>query len=409
MVGTNATHFRIAIVGAGLGGLCLAQNLRRHGIMAEIFERDQSPWERPQGYRLHLDADGINALHDSLTPDLFRLFDETSMKAAAFTTIVDTQLAIRMRRSHDQHGGTHVRPHAGLPAHVNVNRATLRELLLSGLGEQLHFGCKLTSVAEHADGVALHFDDGSRVDADILVGADGIRSPVRAWRAPQLQTQDSGVRAIYGRIPLPAALTCLPEQAREDVFTVAVDERQAFFGLGPVVFPCRPELAAEAVSSARLSPQEDYVVAIVGGRQALFGVDDVALRGMGSSCLRDLAKAMLASWPEPTRAILERCDPSSFFAVEMYTSVPGVLPRPTRSTLLGDAIHAMTPTLGRGANLALRDAALLGRHLAAVLAGTTNIDQALAAYESEMVPYGFDVVREAAAMGARLMGQAPLP
>ena len=387
----------------------MAQNLRRQGILADVFERDRSPWDRPQGYRLHLDADGINALHDSLTPDLFRLFDETSMKAAAFTTIVDTQLAIRMRRSHDQHGGTHAQPHDGLPAHVNVNRATLRELLLSGLGKQVHFGSKLTSVAEHADGVILHFDDGSRVDADILVGADGIRSPVRTWRAPQLQTRDSGVRAIYGRIPLPAALSCVPEHAQRDVFTVAVDERQAFFGLGPVVFPRRPELAAAPVSSARLSPQEDYIVAIVGGRQALFGVDEAALRGMSSSSLRDLATSVLASWPAATRLILERCDVSSFFAVEMYTSVPGVLPRPTRSTLLGDAIHAMTPTLGRGANLALRDAALLGHHLSAVLAGTIDIAHALAAYESEMVPYGFEVVREAAAMGVRLMGQTQLP
>jgi 2-polyprenyl-6-methoxyphenol hydroxylase-like FAD-dependent oxidoreductase len=69
----------------------------------------------------------------------------------------------------------------------------------------------------------------------------------------------------------------------------------------------------------------------------------------------------------------------------------------------------MTPTLGRGAHVALRGAALLGRRLEAVAADGTPLAAALAAYEAEMLPYGFDVVRSAAAMGTRWMGQRPLP
>jgi 2-polyprenyl-6-methoxyphenol hydroxylase-like FAD-dependent oxidoreductase len=78
-------------------------------------------------------------------------------------------------------------------------------------------------------------------------------------------------------------------------------------------------------------------------------------------------------------------------------------------TLLGDAIHAMTPTLGRGANVAMRDAALLGRLLTLAAAGEVDRIDALHAYESEMLRYGFDVVRQSAAMGQRLMGQNALP
>jgi 2-polyprenyl-6-methoxyphenol hydroxylase-like FAD-dependent oxidoreductase len=76
---------------------------------------------------------------------------------------------------------------------------------------------------------------------------------------------------------------------------------------------------------------------------------------------------------------------------------------------VGDAIHAMTPTLGRGANVAMRDGALLGRELKKVASGEVTLRDALAAYERGMLDYGFAVVREAAKMGEQRMAQNPLP
>jgi 2-polyprenyl-6-methoxyphenol hydroxylase-like FAD-dependent oxidoreductase len=93
----------------------------------------------------------------------------------------------------------------------------------------------------------------------------------------------------------------------------------------------------------------------------------------------------------------------------MYTSVPFNLDAPNNVTLLGDAIHAMTPTLGRGANLAMRDGALLGRQIKVAAEGKQTIPQALALYEREMVEYGFQVVRESVEIGEARMGQNPLP
>ena len=93
----------------------------------------------------------------------------------------------------------------------------------------------------------------------------------------------------------------------------------------------------------------------------------------------------------------------------MSTSIPCEMPPSANVTLLGDAIHAMTPTLGRGANIAMRDGALLGRHLEEVVQGRRPLSDALRAYETDMTRYGFDVVRQSAALGARLMGQNPLP
>jgi 2-polyprenyl-6-methoxyphenol hydroxylase-like FAD-dependent oxidoreductase len=69
----------------------------------------------------------------------------------------------------------------------------------------------------------------------------------------------------------------------------------------------------------------------------------------------------------------------------------------------------MIPTLGRGANVAMRDGALLGRWLKAVTRGEVNLIDALEAYEANMLRYGFQVVREAAQIGRQRMAQNPLP
>jgi 2-polyprenyl-6-methoxyphenol hydroxylase-like FAD-dependent oxidoreductase len=200
------SSLKVIVAGAGLGGLCLAQALRRLDIEVEVFERDKSPWDRPQGYRLHLDSDGIHALHQSLSPELYELFDATSMKALPFTTIVDTALAVQKRIPDDEHGSTEEHLREGTAAHMNVNRATVRQILLTALDDIVHFGKAVSHYDSTADGVTATFEDGTTAKGDLLVGADGIRSPVRKKRVPHAQMQDSGVRAVYGRLPIAAAL-----------------------------------------------------------------------------------------------------------------------------------------------------------------------------------------------------------
>ena len=70
-----STNLNVLIIGAGLGGLTLARSLRSSGIAFEIYERDLSPWDRPQGYRLHLDGDAINAAREVLSPELAQVFE----------------------------------------------------------------------------------------------------------------------------------------------------------------------------------------------------------------------------------------------------------------------------------------------------------------------------------------------
>ena len=89
----------------------------------------------------------------------------------------------------------------------------------------------------------------------------------------------------------------------------------------------------------------------------------------------------------------------------MSTGVPCTLDPPANVTLLGDAIRGMTPTLGRGANIAMRDGTLLGRELKKVAYGATSLNASLAIYERGLLEYGFAVVREAANIGEQHMAQ----
>lgn len=403
-------ELKVLIAGTGLGGLTLAQSLRGNDIDVALFERDASPWDRPQGYRLHLDADARNAAREVMTDDLWAVFGATSHVTETYTTILGTDLSVIKRIPTDDEFDDRVWPGRDpVPGHANVDRATLRQILLSGLHDAIHYGKTLEDYEDTGDGVVAHFSDGTTERGDVLVGADGIRSPVRRQRAPGCDTVDAGITAIYGRIPMPAATAIAPAEVVSDVFTIASDQRKAFLGLGAVQFPVRPaEAAAEYAPETALRQQDDYVVAIVGGRHEYFPALTAGEHRTPEQ-LQQIALETLDDWPITATDVIRAGDPASFFPVEMSTSVPCTLDTPTRVTLLGDAIHAMTPTLGRGANLAMRDGALLGRSLKAVARGRTDLQAALTVYEQEMLRYGFEVVRAAATTGQQRMAQNPLP
>ncbi|RSM44923.1 FAD-dependent monooxygenase [Amycolatopsis balhimycina DSM 5908] len=401
---------KVLIAGAGLGGLTLAQSLRGHSIDVSLFERDSSPWDRPQGYRLHLDADALNTVAEVLPPAHRAVFDATAQRTEPFTTILDTDLSVIKRLpTVDEHDPA-TWPHHPVPVgHANVDRATLRQILLHDVEDAVHYDKALTHYENDGKGVTAYFADGTSARGDVLVGADGIRSAVRRQRAPGHDAVDAGITAIYGRLPLKAAEPLVPDPVLTDIFTIAADSRKVFLGLGPVRFPQPPgQAAAELTPGMAMIPREDYLVCIVGGRHEHFPRLAEAATARSRHDLRGLAAYTVRDWPQTVTELFDVADPESFFSVRMSTSVPHGLDEPTNVTLLGDAIHAMTPTLGRGANVAMRDGALLGRALTAVAAGHRELPSALAGYEQSMLSYGFDVVRSAARIGEQRMAQNPL-
>ena len=95
------SQFTVLVCGSGLGGLCLAQSLRVAGIDVRVYERDSGPWDRPQGYRLHIDTDGVQALAAVLPREHYRLFEATAMRPLPFTTIVTTGFEVLRRVASD--------------------------------------------------------------------------------------------------------------------------------------------------------------------------------------------------------------------------------------------------------------------------------------------------------------------
>jgi len=160
----------VVIIGGGVGGLCLAQGLRKTGISAAVYERDESPKFRDQGYRISLKAAGAGALAECLPANLFDLAVATSIRTAARMVFLDEQLRPKFERPlhHDPLG----------PGGFGVNRLTLREILLAGL--DVRFGKTCTGYSAAPEGrVIAHFTDGTSAGGDLLVGADGTGSAVR--------------------------------------------------------------------------------------------------------------------------------------------------------------------------------------------------------------------------------------
>ncbi|MGV4988996.1 FAD-dependent oxidoreductase [Streptomyces sp. NRAIS4] len=193
------------------------------------------------------------------------------------------------------------------------------------------------------------------------------------------------------------------------VFTPVIGPGKQYVGVAPVEFPESPARAAERlVPMAVLDDTADYMTVSFGTRREYIPCDDAQLQAMTGSELQRMSLRMIDRWHPQVRRIVEHWLPESIFPLTLRTSVPVSAWQTSRITLLGDAVHAMSPAGGIGANTALRDARLLAAALAEAADGRWLID-VLADYESAMTRYGFDAVRASAANGQRMLGQDPLP
>jgi 2-polyprenyl-6-methoxyphenol hydroxylase-like FAD-dependent oxidoreductase len=391
---------RVLIIGAGVGGLCLAQGLRRDGVDVTVFERDPSAAIREQGYRIHIDPHGHRALHECLPAHLYDLHVATSSqpggRLAAFTETLDEVFSQDFGVETDY-----------VDAHRSVNRFTFRQVLLGDGGDlagAVRFGAEFTGYELLPDrSVRAHFADGSTASGDVLVAADGIGSRVRAQRLPHARIHDLGIRLVYGRIPITEATAALfPEQLYRGLKWIT-DPHGAMLGLGSMHFRERPAAAA-----ARLAPGAvvdevgDYSMCVFGAHRSVVGLSDEDLADRTPDQLWDIVRERTAGWHPVLRELVAAADPGAAFPIAVRTSVPFDRWPASPVTLLGDAVHAMTPAGGVGANAALRDAATLRRALVAADRGETGLLDAVAAYEEDMVGYGFDTVRFSLDQAARL-------
>lgn len=372
---------RVAIVGAGIGGLALAHGLRRAGVDATVYERDPSPRHRNQGYRIHISSVGEEALAALLPDAVRRRVIATATLPGDLVAGFDDQLRPQFEQ---------VFAVSGPDAITSVDRYAFRRAMMTGLDDTLVFGKQFTSYVETADGVSVRFADGTSVTADVLVGADGVGSRVRAQLLPALEVIDIGVRCLYGKVPLTPSVRALAPEAFLRGFCFASDGAGLGLAFAPVLFRTPPE------------EYGDYLMAVMTGTNAVLGKSDDELFAMSPPDLWRLVGDRAASWHPAIRELLEAGDVDAAFPITLRTSTRIESWAGGRVTLLGDSVHPVTPAAGAGANTALWDAALLAR----ALTDDGPVSDALTAYQDEMTANGQAIVTESLQNAERMFNVA---
>ena len=344
---------RIAVIGAGIGGLCTAVGLRGAGIEVEVFER--SPEHRPSGSGISVFGNGVAALRSLGLGDAF---DAISARAATF------------RGGQRRPDGAWL---ATIPAEATtelrvVHRVDLNRILREALGDDaIRLGTTVVDVSTDGRTVTFEGPHGTigTEEYDIVVAADGIRSRVRAARPGDPGLRYSGYGAWRGVTREPVDL------GGEAGETWGRDER---FGLAP------------------LADGRVYWFAVAGLPEGHRFDDEYAE-----------VRRRFAGWHAPIGELIEKTDPHAVARHDIHD-----LARPLgsfrhgRCVLLGDAAHAMTPDLGQGGGQAMEDAATLVALLAPLASGTVPeaIDAALDRYDRERRARVQPIARRARAVGA---------
>lgn len=197
---TAHPHLRIAIVGAGIGGLTLFLALRQRGVSAEIFEQAHELTEI--GAAVGLLANGVRELRR------VGVFDALIAASTEPTELIYRDGCTGERiASHPARIHAAYRKRFGAPF-VGIHRAELQRILAGAVGpENLHLGRRLIDVDDRGDRITLRFAEGPNAEADVVIAADGVRSTARRYVAGGdrlLYSRTSGFRGIVPSLRLPS-------------------------------------------------------------------------------------------------------------------------------------------------------------------------------------------------------------
>ncbi|NJP93706.1 FAD-dependent monooxygenase [Nonomuraea sp. FMUSA5-5] len=403
----------IAIIGGGIGGLCLAQGLVKAGMKVTVYERDRTPSDRLQGYRVHIDPNGARALHDCLPPELWRAFLDTTGRGGQdfgfLTEQLRTLTVIRNPKAADR-----------ADDHHSVSRITLRQVLLSGLDEHVRFGKTYERYERLPDGrTRLFFADGTSATADIVVGADGGNSRVRQQYLPHARRVDTGIVTVAGKYPLtPETRALLAPRLVDGPNSIIPPKGMGFFtaphdldddfpttrdftgtGTGTGVTGGPHRIGVTEQEGVLMDNTSSYLLWAFGAAAGRF---PAGLASMTGEQLKATVTGMIRGWHRDLLTMVGLSPAEAVTLLPIRTSIPIGPWQPTPITLLGDAIHSMTPMAGIGANTALRDARLL----CAELTGGGDPVEAIGRYEERMREYGFAAVRGSLRAARQFVGES---
>lgn len=352
---------RAIVVGAGIGGLSAAIALRKARIETVVFERARELKEIGAGVSLTANATG--ALNELGLADALRGLggpvgraEIRTWRGEVLSTIPVSQL--------DEKLGTQS---------VAVHRADLQAVLLRELGEGVvRPGVECLGFEQNGAGVRAFFTGGREEHCDVLIGADGLRSAVRARLLGDGEPGYAGYTA-WRAVVTPGRYLFPPGVAFE------------FWGTGT-----------------------RCLCAHIGGGQVYWAVSTNAPEGEKDvkGATKGALLGLLRGWHAPVPALIEATGESAILRTDIYDRDP---PRKRwgegRVTLLGDAAHPMTPDLGQGACQAIEDAVVLARCLERQETGAVA---ALGLYEARRIRRTAWIVRGSRRTGRIAQLQNPL-
>jgi 6-hydroxynicotinate 3-monooxygenase len=342
---------RIAVIGAGLGGMTVAGLLQRRGFTVNLYE--QAPAFSRIGAGIHLSSNvmlvmrhlGIEkALSDvGLHPDAF-----VSRQWDTGETLFELPLG---RAGEERYGATY----------INVHRGDLHSILESALAPgTIAFGKKLSVLDNSGSAVRLDFDDGGFAEADLVIGADGLSSKVRESLLGPDKPRYTGHIAHRAIFPV-TLLNGLPIRACSK-----------WWGPGHHILVYYMTETREEVYVVTSAPQAEWTSA------AAF-----------VSCDRDEFIATFDGYHAELRQVV--CAAPEVTKWPVFDRAPTERWSGGRSVLLGDACHPMRPYMAAGAAMAIEDAAILARCIADI--GSDDLGACFALYEAIRKPRVGEVQR----------------
>jgi 2-polyprenyl-6-methoxyphenol hydroxylase-like FAD-dependent oxidoreductase len=340
-------QYKILIAGAGLGGLAAASFLTKAGHDVEVFE--QAPKLEEVGAGIQISA---NAMHALRTLGLEDAMTAAGVRPEAYVfRLHDTGEEIQRFALSEEHERLHGAPY------TQMHRADFHALLAAKAEELkpgvVHLNKRAAGFEEDANGVTLHFADGTSARGDLLLGADGLKSVVRrqiAGETPANYTGDAAWRITVPTERLPAGLI-------EPAMTL-------FLGPGG----------------------HSVFYYLRGGRLLNFvGIvetDEVLEESWTVKLPWEQLKAEHRGWHPVVQTVIDAADRDQCYRWSLHNRLPISNWSTQRATVLGDAAHATLPYLAQGAVMAIEDGAVLSR----ALAQEKTIADALQLYQRNRIP-----------------------
>jgi 2-polyprenyl-6-methoxyphenol hydroxylase-like FAD-dependent oxidoreductase len=335
------------VIGGGIGGLTAAIALRQAGIEAHVYERASAL--REIGAGISLWANAIHALDELGLADAFRPHVLSELHAGLRTwrgTVLSATSSNELTKRF------------AVPIAV-MHRADLLGVLASQVSPRhLHLDQECTGFVQDAAGVTARFTNGEAVRGDVLIGADGLHSVVRAH--------------LFGNHP--------PRYAGYTAWRAIV-----------------PIIHARIVPCESWGPGQRFGIIPLGdGRVYWYAAKNLpeGERDSPGQAKQNLMQ-LFCGWHDPVEALIAATDESAILRNDIYDRDP--LPRwsENRVTLLGDAAHPMTPNLGQGACQTIEDAVVL----AACLANCDQVDSVLRRYQDRRIPRTSAIVFQSRRIG----------